>query len=115
VGVCFLPYFFDSDYVFNVWFYRALVFLVISCPCALVVSIPLGYFGGIGLASRNGILFKGSNFLDIMTTVNVVVMDKTGTLTEGVFKVQEIVVKNIEEPYLVKLAAAIESQSTHPI
>ncbi len=115
LAVCFVPYFFVDPYIFNVWFYRALVFLVISCPCALVVSIPLGYFGGIGLASRNGILFKGSNFLDVMTKIDTVVMDKTGTLTEGVFKVQEIVTKDIEEPYLVKLAAAIESQSTHPI
>lgn len=115
VAVCFVPYFFVSEYNFNDWFYRSLVFLVISCPCALVVSIPLGYFGGIGLASRNGILFKGSNFLDVMTQIDTVVMDKTGTLTEGVFKVQEIVAKDIEEPYLVKLAAAIESQSTHPI
>ncbi|WP_291129754.1 heavy metal translocating P-type ATPase [Flavobacterium sp. UBA7682] len=115
VAVCLIPYFFVENYSFNEWFYRALVFLVISCPCALVVSIPLGYFGGIGLASRNGILFKGSNFLDVMTAINAVVMDKTGTLTEGVFKVQEIVTKDIEEPYLVKLAAAIESQSTHPI
>jgi Cd2+/Zn2+-exporting ATPase len=77
--------------VFNEWLYRALVFLVISCPCALVISIPLGYFGGIGAASRHGILFKGSNYLDLMTKVNTVVMDKTGTLTEGVFKVQEVV------------------------
>ena len=115
LAVCLVPYFFAEPYIFNVWFYRALVFLVISCPCALVVSIPLGYFGGIGLASRNGILFKGSNFLDVMTGVNVVVMDKTGTLTEGVFKVQEVVSKDIEEPYLLKLSAAIESQSTHPI
>lgn len=84
-------------------------------PCALVVSIPLGYFGGIGLASRNGILFKGSNFLDVMTKIDTVVMDKTGTLTEGVFKVQEIITKDIEESDLIQLAAAIESQSTHPI
>lgn len=115
IMVCFVPYFFVDPYIFNVWFYRALVFLVISCPCALVVSIPLGYFGGIGLASRNGILFKGSNFLDVMTKIDTVVMDKTGTLTEGVFKVQEIVTKDIEEPYLVKLTAAIEGHSTHPI
>src|SRR5690606_313751 len=86
-----LPYFFVSEYVFREWFYRSLVFLVISCPCALVVSIPLGYFGGIGLASRNGILFKGGNFLDVMTKVDTVVMDKTGTLTKGVFKVQQVV------------------------
>lgn len=115
LAVCFVPYFATDPYIFNVWFYRALVFLVISCPCALVVSIPLGYFGGIGLASRNGILFKGSNFLDVMTGIDVVVMDKTGTLTEGVFAVQEIVAKDIEQSYLLKLAAAIESQSTHPI
>lgn len=113
--VCLAPYFFVNPYDFNVWFYRALVFLVISCPCALVVSIPLGYFGGIGLASRNGILFKGSNFLDVMTEINVVVMDKTGTLTEGIFKVQEIKSKEINQEELLKYAAAIESQSTHPI
>lgn len=115
IMVCLVPYFFVDPYVFTVWFYRALVFLVISCPCALVVSIPLGYFGGIGLASRNGILFKGSNFLDVMTKIDTVVMDKTGTLTEGVFEVQQVVTKDIEEPYLVKLTAAIESHSTHPI
>jgi len=115
VAVCFVPYFFVADYVFQTWFYRALVFLVISCPCALVVSIPLGYFGGIGLASRNGILFKGSNFLDVITRVNVIVMDKTGTLTKGVFKVQDVVTKDIDKQELVKLAAAIETNSTHPI
>ncbi len=115
LAVCLLPYFFVHPYIFNVWFYRALVFLVISCPCALVVSIPLGYFGGIGLASRSGILFKGSNFLDVITKVNVVVMDKTGTLTKGVFKVQEVITNGIEKDELVRLAAAIESNSTHPI
>jgi Cd2+/Zn2+-exporting ATPase len=115
VAVCFVPYFFVSDYNFQTGFYRALVFLVISCPCALVVSIPLGYFGGIGLASRNGILFKGGNFLDVMTKVNAVVMDKTGTLTKGVFKVQQVVSKNIEEKELVKLTSALEQNSTHPI
>ncbi len=93
VAVCFVPYFYVDPYIFNVWFYRALVFLVISCPCALVVSIPLGYLGGIGLASKNGILFKGSNFLDVITKVNVVVMDKTGTLTKGVFKIPEVLTK----------------------
>lgn len=115
VMVCVLPYFFVNDYQFYDWFYRALVFLVISCPCGLVVSIPLGYFGGIGLASRNGILFKGSNFLDVMTEIDTVVMDKTGTLTEGVFKVQEIVSNGIDEMELLRLTAAIESKSTHPI
>lgn len=110
-----LPYFFVADYVFKDWLYRGLVFLVISCPCALVVSIPLGYFGGIGLASKNGILFKGANFLDVMTKVNAVVMDKTGTLTKGVFEVQKVVTNEFEEKELVVLAAAIESKSTHPI
>ncbi|WP_116788617.1 heavy metal translocating P-type ATPase [Flavobacterium psychrotrophum] len=113
--VCFVPYFFINPYNFHDWFYRALVFLVISCPCALVVSIPLGYFGGIGLASRNGILFKGSNFLDVMTTINVVIMDKTGTLTKGVFKVQEVVAVGIDKTELVNHAAALEKSSTHPI
>jgi Cd2+/Zn2+-exporting ATPase len=115
LAVCLVPYLFVEDYIFRVWFYRALVFLVISCPCALVVSIPLGYFGGIGLASRKGILFKGSNFLDVMTEVNVVVMDKTGTLTEGIFKVQEVAAQGIPEGELLSTAAALESQSTHPI
>ncbi|HEY4650929.1 MAG TPA: HAD-IC family P-type ATPase, partial [Pontibacter sp.] len=90
VGLTLLPYFFVESYDFNQWLYRALIFLVISCPCALVISIPLGYFGGIGAASRNGVLFKGSNFLDLITQVDTVVMDKTGTLTEGVFQVQEV-------------------------
>ncbi len=115
VALCFVPYFFVNDYNFQTWFYRALVFLVISCPCALVVSIPLGYFGGISLASRNGILFKGGNFLDVMTKINAVVMDKTGTLTKGVFRVQSTDANNIDEKELVKLTAAIEKKSTHPI
>ena len=114
IAVCFVPYFFVADYVFQTWFYRALVFLVISCPCALVVSIPLGYFGGIGLASRHGILFKGGNFLDVMTKINAVVMDKTGTLTKGVFKVQKVVANRIDEKELIKLTAALEKNSTHP-
>ncbi len=112
----FLPYFIVENYVFEDWLYRGLIFLVISCPCALVISIPLGYFGGIGAASRNGILFKGSNFLDLITKVNTVVMDKTGTLTEGVFDVQEVVAaKDFDERLLLKLAAALESKSTHPV
>lgn len=115
IGICLLPALFVSDYVFNDWLYKALVFLVISCPCALVISIPLGYFGGIGLASRNGILFKGSNYLDVMTKIDTVVMDKTGTLTKGVFKVQKIVAIGVEENELLTLAAGIESKSTHPI
>ncbi len=115
VAVCFVPYFFVDDYNFQTWFYRALVFLVISCPCALVVSIPLGYFGGIGLASRNGILFKGGNFLDVMTKVNTVVMDKTGTLTKGVFKVQQVVPVGIDKNELIRLTSALERNSTHPV
>ena len=115
VGICLLPYLFISDYQFKEWLYRSLVFLVISCPCALVISIPLGYFGGIGLASRNGILFKGSNYLDVMTKIDTVVMDKTGTLTKGVFKVQEVVSEGIGKEELVRLTASIESKSTHPI
>lgn len=115
LAVCVLPYFIVEDYVFYTWFYRALVFLVISCPCALVVSIPLGYFGGIGLASRNGILFKGGNFLDVMTKVDTVVMDKTGTLTKGVFKVHKVVSEGLEQNELVRLTAALERNSTHPV
>jgi Cd2+/Zn2+-exporting ATPase len=115
MAICLIPMFFVADYVFSHWLYRALVFLVISCPCALVISIPLGYFGGIGAASKNGILFKGSNFLDIMAAIQVVVMDKTGTLTKGVFKVQKVVAVGISEEDLVKYTAALESKSTHPV
>ena len=111
-----LPFFIVADYQFSEWLYRGLVFLVISCPCALVVSIPLGYFGGIGLASRNGILFKGGNFLDVMTKVNTVVMDKTGTLTKGVFRVQQVVAEDdFTKERLTLQAAALESHSTHPV
>ncbi len=115
LGICLLPSLFVNEYVFNDWLYRALVFLVISCPCALVISIPLGYFGGIGLASKNGILFKGSNYLDVMTKIDTVVMDKTGTLTKGVFKVQEVKAVGIDEKEFLQLVAGIESKSTHPI
>lgn len=114
IAIVSLPYLFVENYVFSDWLYRGLVFLVISCPCALVISIPLGYFGGIGLASRNGILFKGSNYLDVMTKTDVVVMDKTGTLTKGIFEVQEVV-SVIDQKELVLLTAALESKSTHPI
>lgn len=115
IGLALLPYFVVETYIFEDWLYRALVFLVISCPCALVISIPLGYFGGIGAASRNGLLFKGSNFLDLITQVDTVVMDKTGTLTEGVFKVQEVKVNTISKYQFLALTAALESKSTHPI
>jgi Cd2+/Zn2+-exporting ATPase len=104
------------DAEFRTWIYRALVLLVISCPCALVVSIPLGYFGGIGRASRNGILVKGSNYIDTLSQVKTVVFDKTGTLTEGVFEVQEVVSKNGYRPdQLLELAATAELHSNHPI
>lgn len=115
-GVCLLPALVVKDYQFTQWLYRALVFLVVSCPCALVVSIPLGYFGGIGLASRNGILFKGGNFLDVMTKIDTVVMDKTGTLTKGVFSVQQVYVsEGFNRQQLLKVAAALEQHSTHPV
>ena len=101
---------------FQTWIYRALVLLVISCPCALVVSIPLGYFGGIGKASRSGILVKGANFIDALTAVKTVVFDKTGTLTRGVFKVNQVVNLNgYSKNQLMEFAAAAELQSTHPI
>ncbi len=108
-----IPYFIVSDYIFQDWLYRALVFLVISCPCALVVSIPLGYFGGIGAASKAGILFKGANYLDLMTKVNTVVIDKTGTLTKGVFEVQEVVVvENIDKDELIGVVAQWRNSPT---
>ncbi|MHB8907149.1 MAG: heavy metal translocating P-type ATPase [Melioribacteraceae bacterium] len=101
---------------FSDWIYRALVVLVISCPCALVISIPLGYFGGIGGASRRGILVKGSNYLDALTKVKTVVFDKTGTLTKGEFKVADVVVKNgFDKEELLRFAAYAESHSNHPI
>ena len=115
IAICVLPMVFIDNYIFKDWLYRALVFLVISCPCALVISIPLGYFGGIGAASKNGILFKGSTFLDIIASVKVVVFDKTGTLTKGVFKVQKVVAVGISEADLIKYTAAIETKSTHPV
>ncbi len=111
-----IPYFVVGNYIFSEWLSRALVFLVISCPCALVISIPLGYFGGIGAASRAGILFKGANYLDLMTKVNTVVMDKTGTLTKGVFNVQKVIsVDENKQQEFVSVVAAIERFSNHPI
>ena len=101
---------------FQTWIYRALVLLVISCPCALVISIPLGYFGGIGKASRRGILVKGSNFIDALAAVKTVVFDKTGTLTRGVFKVKEVFNLNgFSKDQLLEFAAAAELHSNHPI
>ncbi|SEM56829.1 Cd2+/Zn2+-exporting ATPase [Chryseobacterium taichungense] len=116
IGITLLPFLFVKEYQFSQWLYRALIFLVISCPCALVISIPLGYFGGIGAGSRNGILFKGSNFLDLLANIQNVVMDKTGTLTEGVFKVQEVIFKDdINKDEILKLVNALESKSSHPV
>ncbi|MDP2685609.1 MAG: heavy metal translocating P-type ATPase [Aequorivita sp.] len=115
IGLTFLPYFFVDEYVFQEWLYRALIFLVISCPCALVISIPLGYFGGLGAASKNGILFKGASYLDEMTKVNTVVMDKTGTVTKGVFKIKEVQALGWDEAEFMKYLMAMEEQSTHPI
>lgn len=115
IGLTFLPYFFVENYVFNDWLYRALIFLVISCPCALVISIPLGYFGGLGAASQNGILFKGASFLDAITEINTVAMDKTGTVTEGVFKIKTIETQGFNEEEFMHYLMAIEAQSTHPI
>lgn len=105
-----------SGATFGDWIYRALVVLVISCPCALVISIPLGYFGGVGRASRKGILVKGSNFLDALTQVKTVVFDKTGTLTKGEFKVSEIVTSNgFSKEEILEFAAYAESGSNHPV
>ncbi|WP_430468461.1 heavy metal translocating P-type ATPase [Winogradskyella ouciana] len=115
IGVTFIPYFFVDDYVFRDWLYRALIFLVISCPCALVISIPLGYFGGLGAASKNGILFKGASFLDAMTKINTLVMDKTGTVTKGVFKIKEVKAIGWNETEFMQYLMAMEEQSTHPI
>ncbi|RZF61764.1 heavy metal translocating P-type ATPase [Sphingobacterium corticibacterium] len=116
IGIALLPALFVSDYVFADWLYRALIFLVISCPCALVISIPLGYFGGIGAASRNGILFKGSNFLDVLANIQNVVMDKTGTMTEGVFKVQEVNFNTaFDKEEILQMVNTLESHSTHPV
>ena len=104
------------SFIFNDWMYRALVFLVISCPCALVVSTPLGYFGGIGAASRLGILFKGGNYLDAIARINTVVFDKTGTLTKGTFEVQSChTPQGISEEKLLQIIASAEQNSTHPI
>ena len=100
---------------FNTWIYRALSFLVVSCPCALVVSIPLSFFGGIGASSSVGVLVKGSNYLEALSNIEIVVCDKTGTLTEGVFKVQKINAISMSDEDLLKYAAYAESFSNHPI
>jgi Cd2+/Zn2+-exporting ATPase len=103
------------DYVFREWLYRGLVFLVISCPCALVISVPLGYFAGIGAASRLGILFKGGNYIDAVTQVDSVAFDKTGTLTTGTFDVTDIELNDVAKDTLLTFAQSVEQKSTHPI
>jgi Cd2+/Zn2+-exporting ATPase len=114
--IAFVPPLFVPGATLREWAYRALVILVISCPCALVVSIPLGYFGGIGGASRHKLLIKGSNYIDALTKVDTVVFDKTGTLTEGVFAVVDVVTRNgFSKEELLSWAAAAESHSSHPI
>ena len=115
--IAILPMIFVKDAQFSTWLYRALIFLVVSCPCALVVSIPLGFFGGIGGASKNGILIKGANYLEALNNLETVVFDKTGTLTKGKFKVSEINIQNSKytKDDLLKYAAIAESFSNHPI
>ena len=110
-----VPSIFIKDALFSTWLYRALVFLVVSCPCALVVSVPLGFFAGIGGASKKGVLVKGSNYLELLKDLETVVFDKTGTLTEGVFTVTEINTNNIQKEKLIEIAAMAESFSNHPI
>lgn len=110
-----IPSIFIKDALFSTWLYRALVFLVVSCPCALVVSVPLGFFAGIGGASKKGVLVKGSNYLELLKDLETVVFDKTGTLTEGVFSVAEINTNGIDKEKLIEVAAMAESFSNHPI
>lgn len=110
-----VPSIFIKDALFSTWLYRALVFLVVSCPCALVVSVPLGFFAGIGGASKKGVLVKGSNYLELLKDLETVVFDKTGTLTEGVFTVTEINTNDIQKEKLIEVAAMAESFSNHPI
>ena len=105
----------DMEIVYQDWIYRALTFLVISCPCALVISIPLGFFAGLGGASREGVLIKGSNYLEMLSMVDTVVFDKTGTLTQGVFEVTDVRYSDISREHLIEYAAAAEMSSPHPI
>ena len=113
--IAIVPSIFIKDALFSTWLSRALVFLVVSCPCALVVSVPLGFFAGIGGASKKGVLVKGSNYLELLKDLETVVFDKTGTLTEGVFTVTEINTNNIQKEKLIEVAAMAESFSNHPI
>jgi Cd2+/Zn2+-exporting ATPase len=115
LAITLFPFFIVTEYVFTDWLYKALVFLVISCPCALVISVPLSYFGGIGAASRNGILFKGANFIDLIAKANTVVIDKTGTITEGIFKVQHFESVYLEKEKMIAYTVALEAKSNHPV
>lgn len=115
VLLAFLPPIFMAGAVFSDWLYRALTFLVISCPCALIISVPLSYFAGLGRASRQGILIKGSNYLDALSKITSIVFDKTGTLTKGVFKVQSVNSETLSESALLSYAAHAENFSHHPI
>lgn len=113
LAIAIIPLFFQQD--FSTWGYRACVFLVTSCPCALVVSVPLSYFVGIGKASRKGILVKGSNYLEELNKANVIYLDKTGTITKGSFKVEEVIAFNVSKEEVIDVAASIEILSNHPI
>ena len=117
LALALLPPLFSGDFMgtFATWLYRALMFLVVSCPCALVISVPLTFFGGIGGASRKGILVKGSNYLDVLSKVDTVVFDKTGTLTHGQFAVTVVHPEKCDERHLLHLAAHVEHYSTHPV
>lgn len=117
IAVAFLPPLFSGDFLasFSIWLIRALTFLVVSCPCALVISVPLTFFSGIGCASKHGILVKGSNYLEALSKAGVVVFDKTGTLTKGVFEVTAVHPSEMDETQLLHLAAHVERYSTHPI
>lgn len=116
LAIVLTPYLLVESYVFSDWLYRGLIFLVISCPCALVISIPLGYFGGLGAASKHGLLFKGASFLDEIIDIDTVVMDKTGTVTKGVFEIKEIVCStDFSEKEMMSALLSTESGSTHPI
>lgn len=117
LALAMLPPLFSGDFMgtFATWLYRALMFLVVSCPCALVISVPLTFFGGIGGASRKGILVKGSNYLDVLSKVGTVVFDKTGTLTHGQFAVTAVHPEKCDERHLLHLAAHVEHYSTHPV
>ena len=114
-AITLMPWFFLDVYVFEEWIYRAFVFLVIACPCALYISIPLGYFGGIGAASKNGILFKGADFMDRLRDLRSIFIDKTGTLTKGTFSVKEVKAYDLQREELLIMASALESRSSHPV